>query len=104
MMIVDKTTDKDQEVIQFLTKHSKGHFDTDFILRLSLRYERYGVSICIYSEISLYEEAVSLALKHGRLQEAKKVATTVEDPDIKKTLWLDIAAAMIKQDLSLIHI
>lgn len=98
MMIVDKTTDKDQEVIQFLTKHSKGHFDTDFILRLSLRYERYGVSICIYSEISLYEEAVSLALKHGRLQEAKKVATTVEDPDIKKTLWLDIAAAMIKQD------
>ncbi|CDO94018.1 unnamed protein product [Kluyveromyces dobzhanskii CBS 2104] len=98
MMIVDKSADKDQEVMQFLSKYSKDYFDKDFILRLSLRHERYSVSICIYSEMSLYEEAVTLALNYGRLQEAKNVASTVKDPDIKRTLWLDIAAVVIKKD------
>ncbi len=97
-MVVDKSNDKEQETIQFLTGYSKNYFDKDFILRLSLRYERYAVAICIYSELSLFEDAVKLALSHDMLTAAKGVANMVEDKELKKALWLDIAAVVIKQD------
>lgn len=98
MMVMDKSNDKEQETIQFLTGYSKNYFDKDFILRLSLRYERYAVAICIYSELSLFEDAVKLALSHDMLTAAKGVANMVEDKELKKALWLDIAAVVIKQD------
>lgn len=98
MMITDNVSEKDQEIIQFLKNHSKQCYDKDFILRLSLRFKKHEISIFIYSELSLYEEAVNLALERDMLKEAKNVVSLVSDKDLKKQLWLKIASLMIGRD------
>ena len=97
-MITDNVSEKDQEIIQFLKNHSKQCYDKDFILRLSLRFKKHEISIFIYSELSLYEEAVNLALERDMLKEAKNVVSLVSDKDLKKQLWLKIASLMIGRD------
>lgn len=85
------------KTIQFLDKHN-GKYDKDFILRLSVRFRKIKVSIYLYTQLKLYEDAVILALDSGMIEDAKLV---VNDRDLennfklRRMLWLQIAKVML---------
>lgn len=84
-------------LVSFLEKHSSNpYYDTDFALRLCTKYNRVQASVHIYSSMDLYDEAVSLALSNNNVDLAFIVADRpVEDPVLRKSLWLQIAKHII---------
>ncbi|CCC69298.1 hypothetical protein NCAS_0C03080 [Naumovozyma castellii] len=89
----------EQQVIQFLRMY-KGNYDTDFILRLSLKFKRVNVSIFLYTQLKLYDDAVTLALDNKMVDAAKLVVndpTLQDDNKLKKELWLRIAKVLLYQ-------
>ncbi|AMD19006.1 HBR105Wp [Eremothecium sinecaudum] len=93
---VDSETDGEQEAIKFINEHPT-RFDPNFVLRLSLKLERYSVAIRLYSQLKLYDDAVDLALSKGMVSSAKMIVTTLEteNTQILKKLWLKIARVTI---------
>lgn len=90
---------RENEIIDFIEAHS-GCFDSDFVLRLSIKFKRYKTCIYVYSWLRLYEEAVTLAIKMDLLEDAKLVASTPEldgNSKLRRKLWLMIAQCMIQQ-------
>ena len=91
--------EKEHEIIKFMELYNN-IFDIDFILRLSLKFKKFGCAIYLYSQLKLYEDAVSLALEKGMLESAKLVASTpelAEDYNLGRKLWLRIARFLISQ-------
>lgn len=98
MMITDRYLEREQETIQFMKSQVKLYFNKDFLLRLSLRFKKFGIAIFIYSDLELFEDAISLALHEGMLNEAKRIVAQVDDKGVKRRLWLKIASAIIHND------
>ncbi len=48
--------------------------------------------------MSLYNEAISLALEHNYIEIAKKYANKPESDETKKALWLEIAKHLLKDN------
>ncbi|SCV00754.1 LAME_0G11782g1_1 [Lachancea meyersii CBS 8951] len=88
---------KEDDIIAFI-EGNMGHFDNDFVLRLSNKFQRYKVSVYLYSQLKLFEEAVTLAVEKGLLGDAKLVVTNRElDSNfrLRRKLWLKIAKYMM---------
>lgn len=102
MMIIGNDTDNtinEQEIIKFIQEDSI-NFDDNFILRLSLRFKRFSVSIHLYIRLKLFEDAVTLATSKGLLSTAKLIANLPElnnKCSLKRKLWLRIAKVIIMQ-------
>ncbi|SCV05350.1 LANO_0H05556g1_1 [Lachancea nothofagi CBS 11611] len=89
--------DKENEIIAFIETNA-GRFDNEFVLRLSTKYKRNKVSTYLYSQMKLFEEAVTLAIEKDLLDDAKLVASSQEldgNLRLKRKLWLKIAKRMI---------
>lgn len=103
MLITDNDEDGESHelrVIEFLENH-RGKYDSNFILRLSIKFHRVRVSIYLYTQLKLYKDAIDLALSLQMLDSAKQVVETSElDSNIKlkKSLWKEIAKAMLYRD------
>ncbi|CUS24068.1 LAQU0S13e02564g1_1 [Lachancea quebecensis] len=90
---------RESEIIEFIEEHS-GYFDSDFVLRLSIKFKRFKTCIYVYSWLRLYEEAVTLAIKMDLLDDAKLVASSSDldgNSKVRRKLWLMIAQRIIKQ-------
>lgn len=105
MIITQCRTDQDDETnelktIQFLDKYRK-QYDNDFILRLSVRYRKIKVSIYLYTQMSLFEDAVTLALENGMIDSAKLVLKDKNLEDnfkLRRALWLQISKSMLYKE------
>ncbi|SCV04626.1 LAMI_0H17634g1_1 [Lachancea mirantina] len=100
MMLVGSDAGSTQgEVIDFLEEHIHS-YDMLFVLRLSLRFQRFRVAVHVYSKLELYEDAVSLALEKNQLGLAKVIASNElleNNSDLRRKLWQKIAHFTIKQ-------
>ncbi|XP_077238877.1 zinc ion binding protein isoform X2 [Tasmannia lanceolata] len=96
----------DSALLRFLQcKFGKGRinspeffYDPKYALRLCLKEKRMRACVHIYSMMSMYEEAVSLALQVDpelAMAEADKVE---DDEDMRKKLWLMVAKHVIEQE------
>ncbi|XP_061346723.1 vacuolar sorting protein 18 isoform X2 [Gastrolobium bilobum] len=96
----------DSALLRFLQcKFGKGpengpefFYDPKYALRLCLKEKRMRACVHIYSMMSMYEEAVALALQVDSelaMAEADKVE---DDEDLRKKLWLMIAKHVVKQE------
>ncbi|XP_020100737.1 vacuolar protein sorting-associated protein 18 homolog isoform X3 [Ananas comosus] len=94
------------QLLQFLdSKFGKGQtngpdffYDPKYALRLCLKEKRMRSCVCIYSMMSMHEEAVALALQVDP-ELAKAEADKVEDDeDKRKKLWLMVAKHVIEQE------
>ena len=74
MMITDKKNTAEFKIIEYIKAHG-GKFDSNFILNLSLKFDRIETAINLYSDMNLLEEAVNLAIKHKMLETAKRIAS-----------------------------
>uniref|UniRef100_A0A060T7U8 ARAD1C30690p n=1 Tax=Blastobotrys adeninivorans TaxID=409370 RepID=A0A060T7U8_BLAAD len=73
--------------------------DYDYALRICMQCNRLESSVYIYSVIGMYEEALRLALKRNDNELAASIADKPSnDPELRKTLWLEVAEHMVKQD------
>ncbi|AQZ15875.1 PEP3 (YLR148W) [Zygosaccharomyces parabailii] len=96
----DKDESSEGRTIEFLDNH-KAKYDSDFILRLSIRYHKVRTSIYLYTQLKLYKDAVDLALSSKMIDSAKLVVENSEldsNHKLKKHLWLEIARAMLYTD------
>ena len=75
--------------------------DLEYALGLCEKHKHVKAQVAIYSKMGLYEEAVALALKGNFVDLAKSTAEAVENEELKKRLWLDLASYMIQKDSSL---
>jgi vacuolar protein sorting-associated protein 18 len=91
--------DEGKKIIEFLDSQGpKPCFDLDYALRVCIRSNQSLACIRIYSMMGLPDEAVSLALRSGNIELAKKHADMpTDDDDMKKKLWLKIAKQIITQ-------
>ncbi|EDO19345.1 hypothetical protein Kpol_1036p92 [Vanderwaltozyma polyspora DSM 70294] len=92
-----KRPEKEEQIVQFLSMYPE-RYDTNFILRLSLKFETLVVSIFLYSKLELYEDAVDLALENGMTDHAKKVIENIEleyNPKLTKKLWKNVAKSIL---------
>lgn len=88
------------DAVRFLDTY-EGKYDKDFISRLSVRCHRVEVSIYLYTQFKLYEDAVTLALDNKMIESAKMVAKNRElenNLKLRKVLWLKIAKSMLTQE------
>lgn len=105
MMISQDSSSGDAEmdalrVIRFLDAH-EGSYDKDFVLRLSMKFRKVEVSIYLYTQLKLYEDAVILALQNKMIPSAKLVVNNKDlelDSKLRKSLWLRIAKSMLGQE------
>lgn len=75
--------------------------DLEYALGLCEKHHHVKAQVAIYSKMGLHEEAVALALKGNFVDLAKSTAEAVENEELKKRLWLDLASYMIQKDSSL---
>lgn len=75
------------------------HYDADFALRLCIQHSRVQSCVHIYTSMSQYSRAVSLALAHNETDLAASVADRIGDtnPALRKKLWLQIARKVISE-------
>ncbi|GAV50388.1 hypothetical protein ZYGR_0U02440 [Zygosaccharomyces rouxii] len=103
MLITDNDEDNEHHglrVIEFLDSH-RDKYDSNFILRLSIKFHKVRVSIYLYTQLKLYKDAVDLALSRQMIDAAKQVVETSEldsNVKLKKSLWREIAKAMLYRD------
>ena len=77
--------------------HPPPAYDADFALRLCIQHDRVESCVHIYSLMNQYPAAVSLALKHDKIDLASLVADRPADsnPALRKKLWLAVAKKVI---------
>jgi vacuolar protein sorting-associated protein 18 len=91
--------DKGRKIIDFLDNQGpKPCFDLDYALRVCLQANQHLACVRIYSMMGLPDEAVTLALRSGDVELAKRHADMpVDDEDMRKKLWFRIAKQVITQ-------
>jgi hypothetical protein len=67
-----------------------------YALRLCMQEGKKRACVAIYSAMSLYEEAVELALTVDLELARKNANMPADDPDLRKKLWLHIARHIVK--------
>lgn len=92
-----EANDEDTILIHLEKTGGNFEFNSDFILRLCLRFNKIKSAIFIYSSLNFYEDALNLALKHDLLDSAVIVADKPNDNKTRKFLWLKIAKAKINK-------
>lgn len=75
-------------------------FDLEYALGLCEKHGHVKAQVAIYSKLGLHEEAVALALKGNFVDLARHTAETVENVELKKKLWLELASHMIQKDVA----
>ncbi|KAG2188073.1 hypothetical protein INT44_000824 [Umbelopsis vinacea] len=92
-------TQDETALLAFLKNEGREmHYNLDYALRLCSQNNRMQSCVHIYSQMGLYEEAVSLSLKYHDLELARINADKPEDDDVlRKRLWLNIAKHIVQE-------
>ena len=95
----ESESDAGDKLLQFVVSPD-ACIDLEYALGLCEKHGKVKAEVAIYSKMGLYEEAVALALKGGFIDLAKKTAENVENEEMRKKLWLELASYMIQKDAS----
>eukprot|EP01022_Parablepharisma_sp_SALTPOND_P000883 TRINITY_DN105194_c3_g1_i1.p1 TRINITY_DN105194_c3_g1~~TRINITY_DN105194_c3_g1_i1.p1 ORF type:complete len:1042 (-),score=138.06 TRINITY_DN105194_c3_g1_i1:6642-9767(-) len=92
-----------EELHSFLDQQEAFHhnsqplnIDKDFALNVCKHFGLIEAQVKVYGLLDFYEESVKLALKHKRVELAKKYANFPSDEKIRKKLWIEIAKAVMQ--------
>lgn len=98
-LYASNSTMSEAPLLNLLESLSFGVYDFDFALRICSKFNRVQCSVHIYSVLSQYEEAVRLALSKNNIDLACIIADRpMDNSDLRRSLWLDIAKSMIETD------
>lgn len=100
MYAEEDSGDEEDRLLKFV-ESPVACIDLEYALGLCEKHDHVKAQVAIYSKMGLHEEAVALALKGNFVDLAKSTAEAVEDEELKKRLWLDLASYMIQKDSSL---
>lgn len=101
MMVADPNI-KIDDIISCL-ENFDNKYDIDFVLRLSLKYNKIKISIYLYKKLHLLEDAINLSLENQMFDTAKQILNDDDlsnDPLLKKKLWLKTSKKLILKDLA----
>jgi hypothetical protein len=89
----------ERALLQFLHKpETLDAVDLKYALRLCTKYDKTQACVLIYSALSLFEEAVDLALRVD-IGLAKETADKpADDDELRKKLWLRIARHVVEKE------
>jgi hypothetical protein len=87
----ESTTEEDTLLTYLKEQGSNVSYNSDFILRLCLRFNKIKSAVLIYSNLNFYEDAVNLALENDLIDLAMITADRPEEDKTRKYLWLKIA-------------
>ena len=94
--------DDNKNIIKFVQTYD-GKFDTNFILKISMRFNNHEVTMYLLSELGLYDDAIKIGLQNNMVDESKKVISKIDAKDsteinkqkLKKKMWLKVAAHVL---------
>lgn len=84
-----------RQLLTFLAKYEV--CDLKYALRVCMRHNKKQACVMIYTKMSLYEEAVDLALKEDGNRDLGSIADKPTDPALRKKLWLRIARHVVEE-------
>ncbi len=73
-------------------KEPEVYFDIDYAFNVFSQFKIYPAQSITLSIMEKYHEAVKVALLNRHNKLAKEIASNVEDPKIKRLLWLDVSS------------
>lgn len=85
----------DYNVIECLNQYGRNKYDINFILRLSLNFQRDKVSIYLMIKLKLFENAINLSLENNFIDLAKQTLNEIDDKILKKKLFLRLAEKLL---------
>ncbi|CCH41545.1 Vacuolar protein sorting-associated protein [Wickerhamomyces ciferrii] len=93
----ESTSGNDEDVIlRYLEEYSNSvYYNSDFILRLCLKFKKIKSAVYVYSVLEYYEDAVDLALKNDMIDLSMVIADKASDDKTRKFLWLKISEKKI---------
>jgi len=92
LLISNESVENEDIVLRYLEEYSSSiYYNSDFILRLCLRFNKIKSAVYVYALLNYYEDAVNLALDHDMIDLAMVVADKSADDKTRKFLWLKIA-------------
>ncbi|KAJ3274967.1 hypothetical protein HK104_003995, partial [Borealophlyctis nickersoniae] len=99
LYVAQASSDNEEGLLAFLNaQKSEPRYDLQYALRLCSQRGLTQACVQIYSAMSLYEQAVDLALKHHDLELARINADKPEDDNtLRKKLWLRIARHVVEE-------
>lgn len=98
LLISNESVENEDIILRYLEQYSgQMYYNSDFILRLCLRFGKIKSAVYVYSLLNYYEDAVNLALSHDMIDLAMVVADKATDDKSRKFLWLKISEKKISQ-------
>lgn len=91
LLISNETNNEDILLNSLEEQGLNFYYNSDFILRLCLKFNKIKSAISIYSNLNFYEDAVNLALNNDLIELSMIIANKPNDDKIRKQLWLKIA-------------
>lgn len=92
LLISNESVENEDIILRYLEEYSGTiYYNSDFILRLCLRFNKVKSAVYVYSLLNYYEDAVNLALEHDLIDLAMVVADKSSDDKTRKFLWLKIS-------------
>lgn len=89
----------ERKLLRFLNTEGEHNFyDPKYALRVCRDADQTEACVLLYSMMSMYEDAVDLALQTNEIQLARECADKPDDDELKKKLWLRIAKHVIEKD------
>ncbi len=79
---------KKQELIVF--------FDIDYAFNVFSQFKIFSAQAYTLFIMGKFDEAIKVSLQNNCVKLAKEIATKVEDPKIKKILWIEVCVITLK--------
>ena len=74
------------------------HFELDYALKVFSQFRIFAAQAWALAIMGKYDDAIKVALDNGNVTIAKKIAKSVEEPKLKKHLWLEVFISEIKKN------
>lgn len=98
LLISNESVEGEDIILRYLEEYSgQVYYNSDFILRLCLKFNKIKSAVYVYSLLNYYEDAVNLALDHDMTDLAMVVADKASDDKTRKFLWLKISEKKISK-------
>lgn len=98
------TPDSIKQLLYYLQRYQEDKFkeniffEIDYALKVFSQFKIYPAQAHALAIMGKYDEAIKVALDNGYVIVAKRIAKSVDDPKIKKHLWLEIFINEIKKN------
>ena len=101
------SSDDNKNIIKFVQTY-EGKYDSNFVLKISMRFDNHQVTMHLLSELGLYDDAITIGLQNNMVDESKKViskiglkdSSEVNKQKLQKRMWLKIATHVLSNSSS----